>query len=598
MVRECLNAAPDPEAYDEGARIALARNCPLKDIEVRGNGLDYLQQFKRYLLNNGAFEEVAYLQWGPGVFNVKPNSVKRIWDGIRMHNKLAVIGAGGMGKTFTIIVYLVLEYDQDPEYTTIKLISSSGGSADANARATLATLWKTAAIPIQGEIQASYIGLDVNERRFGIERIAIPQGDDAKARLRGKCHPFPRRSPHQMFGTHSRVRVLADEDENIPIGFWDEIQNVLSGSDSFGSIKVMRANNPKDKASLSGQNNEPVDGWESVSVDTDEWVSKTGWHVLHIDGAKCENVTQKSVIHPGLLTYDGFMQYVRDPLPPEYWTYGRGWYPPQGVQGSIITENLLGDARGIYLWSGIPKNIAGCDTALEGGDDCTLAMGKYGLAHSFIPVGGDAIRFPRPRWCIQAETLVVLPKGDTVAMVNQIRTQCQAFNVSPECLTVDRTGNGAGVHDLLKTIWSPNVMGCDFSGAASPTKMFEEDSLNCDEMYLGIVTELWFAMRRYLEFGYLKFMPAMSTADFYPEFLGRKYETLNKKLRVESKRSHKARMRKSPDRSDAISLMIKSARSLSPTVISMVTTNETVAPRMVRQTYGVAESVEMIEFEA
>jgi hypothetical protein len=602
LIREKLNEAiePDPQiywqVYDEAARVAIARHGGLK-VEVRGNGVEYLKQFKKFLLANDCFEEVAYLQWGPQVFHTKPQSVQRIWQSIDQNTKTAIIGAGGMGKTFTIIVKLVLEYEQDPEYTTIKLISSSGGSADANCRSTLATLWKTAAIPIEGDIQSTYIGLDVNERRFGIERIAIPIGDDAKARLRGKCHPFPRRQPSEKFGTHSRVRVFLDEDETIPIGVWEEIQNVLSGSDDKGSIKVMRANNPKDKASLSGQNNEPVAGWESVTADSEGWVSKTGWNVVHIDGSKCENVVEKRVVYPGMLTYDGYMQYVRDPLPPEYWTYGRGFYPPQGVQGSIITENLLADVKGIFLWQGIPKNLCAVDTALEGGDDCVATFGKYGFAHKFIPIGGGLeLMLPRPIPVLLVETQITLPKGDTVAMVARIRAQCEAFNVEPKHLIVDRTGNGAGVHDLLKSSWNSEILGLEFGEAATERKMFDEDSKKCNEIYKGVVTELWWAVRRYLEFGYLKFAPALQTPELYTELLGRKYDYENKLLRVESKKSYKAHKRKSPDRADSLTLFVHLSRALSTTSIAMVNTAQSAQPRISRQTVGVAEAVHEIEF--
>ena len=599
LVREQLDYAPDPEAYDEAARIALLRHSPAKPEVRDGVGLEYLRQFKNYLLQNDAFEEVAYMQWGPQMFHTRPQSVQRIWRSINQCTKTAVIGAGGMGKTFTIIVRLVLDYDQDPEYTTIKLISSTGTSADANARSTLATLWKTAAIPLVGDIQSTYIGLDVNERRFGIERIAIPQGDDAKARLRGKCHPFPRRVPHEKFGSHSRVRVFLDECEAIPVGVWEEIQNVLSSSDDRGSIKVMRANNPKDKASLSGQNNEPIEGWDSVDVESEGWVSKTGWHVVHIDGARCENVVEKRVVFPGMLTHDGYMQYVREPLPPEYWTYGRGWYPPQGIQGSIVTESILENARGIFLWQGIPKNIAAFDTALEGGDDAVLTIGKYGFAHRFLPIGdGLELRLPKPIPVILVETQVVLPKGDTVAMVARLKAQCQAFDVQADGLIVDRTGNGSGVHDLLRNTrgWE-QTQGLNFYDAATPRKMFEEDALRCDEMYSGVVTELFWALRRYLEFGYIKFAPALPTSDLYTELLGRRYDHMARLLRVESKKNYKARGKRSPDRADSCTLLVHKARALSTTTLAMVTTAQTDRPRPAGQTFGVAESVEMIDFK-
>src|SRR5258707_526195 len=123
--------------------------------------------------------------------------------------------------------------------------------------------------------------------------------------------------------------------------------------DEKGSIKVFRANNPKDPASKSAQLNEPRGGWHSFQIDTDiEWESREGWLVLRLDGARCENVIEKRIIFPGLLTYDGYFQYLRrDPPGPEYFTMARGAYPPQGTVGSLVPEAWLADWVGDFIFS-------------------------------------------------------------------------------------------------------------------------------------------------------------------------------------------------------------------------------------------------------
>lgn len=534
------------------------------DLVKPGTEKEVLFQFSQRLLAKNFKEQAAHLYWGENVFNTRPLSVRRIWYALNNYNQVSFIGSSGMGKTFCPIVFLALDFIEDPEYTTIKLISSKGSHADANARAMLATLWKTSLLPLPGTVTADYIGLDSNEKKFGIERICIPVGQDAKGSLRGKCHPFPRTSPHPKFGTHSRSRLFLDEDEVIPVGVWEEVSNVASAMDEKGSIKIIRSTNPKDKISESAIRNEPLDGWESIQLDGPyEWESKRGWHVVRLDAAMCENVVERKLIFPGLMTWAGYAQYLGNDDKPrkEYYSYARGFYPPQGVQGSIVSEMILNKCLGEFIYPQKTTPYAGVDTALEGGDDCVMTFGRVGKAIGWTDKHGKTEMFKESVFAIQVEQQIILAKQQTVDMALDIKAKCEMFEILPEHLAVDRTGNGAGVHDYLLRHWSTKVKGVDFGEKAEDVYILKEDTRMASEIYDGLCSQLWFQSAKLMESGNIKFGAQLHATEIMVELISRKYRQVGKaKRRVESKKDYKADGRKSPDHADSFTILVQKAK--------------------------------------
>src|SRR6202007_2851109 len=131
-----------------------------------------------------------------------------------------------------------------------------------------------------------FIGLDSKLLDQGIALVSIPQGDTGKGRLRG-FHPKPRELPHPTLGLMTRVRVFADEAEEVPEGIWDGIDNMCANMDANGSVKIVCATNPKDPLSRLADLAEPEQGWTAIDLDVDqEWVSKERYRVVRIDAAR------------------------------------------------------------------------------------------------------------------------------------------------------------------------------------------------------------------------------------------------------------------------------------------------------------------------
>jgi hypothetical protein len=150
------------------------------------------------------------------------------------------------------------------------------------------------------------------------------------------------------------------------------------------------------------------------------------------------------------------------------------------------------------------------------------------------------------------------PKKPTLEQAEAIAAFCREMKIAPSGLIVDRTGNGAGIHDVLCSRFGEDTMGLNFSSAASDIPIFADDSRSASELYNGVVTELVFGVARWVEFEYLKIRHGHISADLVSQATARRYKQKGLGLvRVESKEEYCKRTRRpSPDALDSLSLLV------------------------------------------
>ena len=167
---------------------------------------------------------------------------------------------------------------------------------------------------------------------------------------------------------------------------------------------------------------------------------------------------------------------------------------------------------------------------------------------------------PVRKFVVQVDSLFNLPKGDTLRLVAAISDTCRGARVDGAHLGIDRTGNGAGVHDILVNNFHASTKGINPSTSPTERRIMQEDQkLPCDE-YAWLVSELWFAVRKYVEYGYLKIHPNVPQDPLFHELTGRRFELTGQKTKVESKKAYKSRGNRSPDRADALTMMLHAVR--------------------------------------
>jgi hypothetical protein len=449
---------------------------------------------------------------------------------------------------------------------------------NSNSFSTLQRLYNASIIPLPGLTMDGFVGLNPKDRHSAITLIAIPQGEDGKAVLQG-YHPIPRKSPHKIFGTMSRVRALLDEAEEIPAGCWEGVANLLASGFGNEAVKVFCATNPRDVTSKLAQLAEPTTGWTQVDLDADkEWISNERWAVLRLDGADSENVQERRLIFPGFLTFDGYQKYALElgGQSPRYLTFGRGMYPLAALQNTLITYSLLEAVIGTFIFNGRTIGIAGIDLAFEGGDRVVLFAGKYGNAIGFQPLNSRPIIWRKPRYVVQADQYYELPKEKTIALASSLEQRCKGLNIHPDWVTCDRTGVGTGTHDALCEQWSPMVRGVMWGSESGQRKILADDHDYAVEIYDGVDTELYARARKFFEFGFVAIAPVIQTGQLFKELSGRRYQPASKgpsgkpRIRLEPKKEFKKRLGWSPDIADAFVMMLHGAAINGPEKASML----------------------------
>lgn len=548
----------------------------------------------QYLLDQQRYVDAATLLWAPNLFSGEPRSVKMIWDAMFTNVAVMIPGAASMGKSYSLGVWMMLDWLRDPNYTNIQVVGPSENHLERNLFSHLVKLHRSSSLPLPGEIRQLEISCDSKNKDSGILGVVVPIGKKAAGRLQG-VKVVARPKPHPQFGALTRLRVILEEAENIPVGIFEDVTNIVSNASGVERFKIAAPFNPKDPNSQCAVRCEPLDGWDSIDVETSEtWKSKRGWQVVRLDAYRSENVVKGQELFLGMQTKSGLERLIQNAGgvgTPGYFTMARGWYPPQGIDLAVIPQHLVNDIYGLYEFVDTPQPCAALDVALEGGDNAVLVLGRIGLASGwrrppvdgkeqpFIPFTDDlGQRIRKP--ALQVDQIFTLPKGDTVRLVNETARVCRGAYVKGGYLAVDRTGNGAGVHDLLVAQFSPNVRGINGSERPTERRILQEDQkLPCDE-YANMLSELWFATKKYIEFGFVKFGPDVARDPLVSELTGRRFLLTSTRTKVETKKDYKSRGNKSPDRADAVTMLVHAVRlnSDGPPSATRQTQNEMEGP--------------------
>jgi len=557
-----------------------------KDTENEKKCTILLQNYLHGLMAQGGFTEAAQLLWSPTQFNPAPTSTQQVWELFEGASTGLIIGGAKMSKSFSMGVRLFLEWVRDPEYTTVRVLGPSENHLAENLFSHLVSLHQHATLPMPGTVGDLFIGLNRRDQLSSIRGVVIPKGSTKKAgRLQGS-HRRPRPAPHPLFGPLSRMFIFLDEIENIPLGVWQDVDNVLSEIEKGGQgFKVFGAYNPTNSTDEVGKRAEPPFGWHDLDEDKHfRWKSSRGWEVLRLDGERCENVIEGRTIYPGLQTRDGLERIAQNAggrNAAGYRTMGRGLYPSTGIEATVIPPGMLEKMRGEFIWYQEPQPVGSTDLALEGSDGAVHTLGEWGLASGvkFPPSleypKGKVVMFkdPKgkvtPRWGLVANRQFLLPKGDTVQMKNAVLDLNRKSGVRPEYYACDRTGHGAGVADLLRYEWSTTIHDLNYTEGASETKIMLEDSKTCKEEFDRVFTELWFALRLWGEFGYFMIHPALDMSKLTQQLTQRRFFTKGSRKQVESKKDYRSRGYGSPDEADSMTLLLHAVRRASGVIPSM-----------------------------
>ncbi len=557
-------------------------------ITTKGSAVNTCRALFKYLLDTDSYLLAATLQWGGDVFLAEPESVRRSFQAMHEHSKILVMGGSSLGKTYGIGAWLVMDYLRDPFYTSVKLAAVSEKHLKENLYPHVAKLIRNCVIPCEHKIdfRESDLWMGVKEAgfEFGISGLAFKQSQETSGQFKGyKAMPVSRPFASNLCKS-SRLRVLCDESQNFPGGPFQDFNSLTASIDGLDKIKIVCAFNPENTSCKVVQMAEPDQGWDIEQIDTlYDYESKQGWWVCRLDAAKCENVIQRKIIYQNLQSYEGYMGYLKSggDNSAAYFCFARGFPPMVGSINTIIPPSWPQDARGEATFIETPENVASVDLAFAGKDSAQMAVGRWGLASGWRNSQGEFTTFKnnlnvnesKPRHVLQIDQILPLAKhDDTTKMAEEIMARCKMMGVSPEWCAIDKTGYGFGTWSYLAKVWG-SVYGISWNEKATEGKIVAEDQEGADKQCSGVMSEMWWAFRRWLDPACRAVLinPIIPPQPIHTQLTSRRYDTTGKGITVEPKDKYKSRNGGiSPDESDCLVMLLHCVRKNSDVIPGLV----------------------------
>ena len=577
------------EKWCEAANLVLTLSGSQPTIKRKPDAIVVLQGLVQYLLDNDDYLCAATLEWGPDVFNTEPESVRRSFDAVGKCSKLLIMGGSSLGKTYGVGAWMLLDWLRDPFYTAVKLTAVSEKHLRENLFPHVVRMMKNLAVPppVTISVKDSDLWMGVKEAgyEFGISGIAFKQSQDTSGQLKGHKFVPVRKKAHPKFGYLSRLRVLMDEGQNVPGGPFQDFNSLSASIDGIEHIKIVVAFNPEFLTCQVVGLAEPPEGWEIEQLDTlYDYDSRAGWRVCRLDAARCENVIQRQLIHKGLQTYKGYTDYLKSggDNSPAYLCFARGFPPMVGTFNCVIPPSWPNAVRGEAIFIETPKVLSAVDIAFQGGDSAQMSIARWGLASGWKNHKGEFTKFKnrldvsrdKPRHVLQIDQIMQLERhDDTIKMAEEIMGRCKVMQIPPENVATDKSGVGFGTHSHLVKVWG-NVFGIGWSEGATSTKILADDTGPADEQCEGIMSEMWWTFRRWMDPTCCAILinPIIPTSPIYQQLTARRFSTVKAgKIKVESKDAYKARNGgKSPDEVDSLIMLPQLVRHISDILPGLV----------------------------
>lgn len=487
---------------------------------------------------------------------------------------LGLAGCAASGKTYGITLYAMAWWAADPLNSSVVLTSTTSKMIRKRQWAALQEL-RGQSIGFPGNMVDSKTTLQAEkgDDKHGIFAQAVAEGpvEQAVANIQG-IHA-------------ARMLVIVDEATDTPEAIFDATENLKKGTTEFQLIVI---GNPNSYFDPHGRFCEPVDGWKSISVESESWKTKQGI-CIHFDGNKTPNYRAAGgrIPYPYLIAPDQVAASKRDLGEDSvgYWKFTRGFWAPEGASiSTVLNEALCVKFHTMdgALFQDNVKVIGGLDPAF-GGDRCVLRFAHLGRNTD----GRMTLLFSKS-YIIRISAESNEPASYQIA--RKTMEICSQEGCPPENLGVDSTGNGSGVCDILSSQWSNRIKRTCFGGAASDMPATGLDNRPAHEVYKNRVTELWFSVREWVMADQIRGLDA----DTIKEFCSR-YFTGDKKIEVESKRDMKDRSRKSPDLADAASIIVDVARQLGASGTLKAAGGSSDWSKWVKQSNRVYETPDLME---
>jgi len=289
-----------------------------------------------------------------------------------------------------------------------------------------------------------------------------------------------------------------------------------------------------------------------LTLEHKEWKSAKGFECIRLDAWESPNIKHRDKF-TGLVRQRDIDDLVarKGENSPSVWIQLHGLHPPEGCSNTVLSEAALIRFHCFesVVWKKDFTTSAALDPAF-GGDACIFRTFKR---------GNDT----QGNMKILCDETLVLPivandPGNPAdyQIAQKVRELCISRRIAPDEFILDATGVGRGVAAILVREWSPRIEQCTFGGAPSERVTSDENPIPANKEYDRFVTELWFAIRQFVESDMLRGLDQPSAV----QLCSRTYEDKgiggNRKLSIQKKEE----MLHSPDEADALACGIELMR--------------------------------------
>lgn len=450
-------------------------------------------------------------------------------------------GCAAAGKTFVTSMFAIVWWLADPTRSSVLLTSTTKVSARKRLWASIQDLRRMASVELPGNMLDSQTMWQVDKQydKSAIFVMAVADGPVEAAMS-------------NIQGIHNkRVLVIVDEATDTPRAIFDVCANLSKGTTEFLRVAI---GNPSSRLDAHGRAAKPKAGWDSVTVDTDDWETDTGW-CYRFDGRKSPNITGGKDLWPYLFTIKDLQvsMDVDGEDSPKTWKYTYGFWVDDGMLPVVVTETLARtySSQDTHIFTYKTSKVAALDPGFTG-DRCILRFGRVGEIKDVKAPG------------LQLDEIISVPVSlkNALPVSHQISEfvidQLEQRSIAPENFIIDATGQGAGVADIIAKDWSSRFRRLSFSEKPSSLPCSLMDKRPAHEAYKNKVTELWFSVRNFIQDKRLGGLDDQTLI----EFTNRYYDEKERKICVEPKREMKMRTGYSPDLADAAAMLVELVRAL------------------------------------
>lgn len=475
--------------------------------------------------------------------------ISRFWTNYEF---FTVWGAAGSGKSHTIGLLSLLDYIESPNETFSLLASTTKEMLVMRSFASVLQYLQFLKSNRQFEVPFKAVNQPLCVVPEGVDDaglvgvkgkilgVAVQQGTEQQAR-------------QNMQGVHLPYsRITLDELAGMKPAAMATRSNMAQCRD----LKVCGLGNPESFFDELGKYSEPLEGWNSLTLDSTEWVTHYG-HTLRLDAFKSPGLEhpEKYPFLPTKKTNQRIIDMNRgNEDAPDVWTFLRAFPPAQANDLAMVSELDLknhnacdGDAA---PWKKVIAKVAGFDPSYSsGGDNAVFVVGELGVDTREIVT----LRFLELNY-------LELKVSSTKTIMEQLLAQIDPIIVRHGLefsnIGVDDSGTQS-MADVIEMKYGRKVHRVQFSGSPPELSVSTSQATTAKERYKDAATWLWSALVDYIQFDQVRGLPVIAGQQLCRRRLKRKVRPIQMESKVEMKKRTK---QASPDEADACAIMASVVR--------------------------------------